>query len=267
MRNQLTIYLFLFIVITSCTTEQSKIPEQSKMPEQSELSKIPEPTDEVIEKFYQSIFSNNTDVVLQMIGSEFPGNFEPKYKVTPLQAAIWQNNIEVVKKLVENKANINSKKHSAIEEASKYGTYEILKYLILKKGNLNNRAFNIAKNYKCAKLLLKNGASQNSGDVQGKLNFYLEAVNRNDIQAIKLLELNKDELNYNACDGNTALIIAIKNNNAELVDFLIKKGVDVQKPETYDCGDDIWYGEIPIQIARGNNFHEIVTLLELRQKE
>lgn len=222
--------------------------------------KIPEPSNRIIEKFYDAIFSNNTDLVLKMIGTEFPGNFEPKSKVTPLRAAIWQNNIQIVKKLIENNANINNKEESAIEEASEYGTYEILEYLISKKGDLNNGAFNDAKNYKCAKLLLVNGANQSIGDIRGKLRFFLEAVELNDIESIKLLKLNKDELNHNNCNGETALIIAIKKNYIELVNFLIKKGVNLEKPETFDCGDEIYEGEKPLIIAKKMNRFEIINI-------
>jgi len=59
-----------------------------------------------------------------------------------------------------------------------------------------------------------------------------------------------------------ALIIAIKNNNIEMVQYLIQKGVDKNKPETFDCGDDISYGKLPIEIAKDNNFEEIVEILK-----
>lgn len=47
-----------------------------------------------------------------------------------------------------------------------------------------------------------------------------------------------------------------------MVQFLLSKNVDKNKPETFDCGDDISYGKTPLQIAKEKGFSEIVTLLE-----
>ena len=76
------------------------------------------------------------------------------------------------------------------------------------------------------------------------------------------LNLTNGEINENNCNGETALIIAIKQNNPEMVKYLINKNTDKKKPETYDCGDEISYGKTPIQIARENDFQEIIALLE-----
>ncbi|WP_370630314.1 ankyrin repeat domain-containing protein [Pedobacter sp. D749] len=83
-----------------------------------------------------------------------------------------------------------------------------------------------------------------------------------DYKILNALRLTKDDLDFNECNGETALIIAINNNNIAMVQYLIKIDVDKNKPETFDCGDDIYYGKLPIEIAKANNFEEIVEVLK-----
>lgn len=222
-------------------------------------------TTETINKFYDAIFANDIKIVQQLLKKDFPANSEPKNKITPLQASIWQKNLNLVKLLVENGANIDSKKKSAVLEASEKGEIKILKYLIEKGGNIKtSEAFSVAglnNCYECAKLLLLNGANQTIGDIRGKLWIFEQAVIKSDYQVLDLLKMNNDEINNNNCNGETALIIAIKKNNIDMVKYLLKIGVNKNKPETFNCGDDITYGLKPIQIAKKSKRVEIIKLL------
>lgn len=224
------------------------------------ITKIP--SKETVEKFYDAINNNDTEKSLVMVGTEFPGDYEPTYKIIPLKLAIWRNNLPLVKKLVEHKANINKVDASAVEEASEYGMYEILEYLIQQKGSVDNEAFNKAKDYRCAKLLLEHKANQKKGGVRGKLDFYLQAIEKNDIPSLKLLELNTDELNYNNCDGETALIIAIKKEYVELIAYLIQRGITPTIPETFDCGDDISTGKTPLELAIETKNKQVIEIIQ-----
>ena len=225
------------------------------------------PSPAVVDEFYDAVFANRTQKALKMIGAKFPANYEPKNKIAPLQAAIWQNNLAVVKALVESGAVINKPKsdESYVETAADKGTLEILKYLIQKGGNITNSdAFNTAgfgNFYDCAKLLLLKGANQEKGDIRGKFHVFEEAVRRSDYEVLNALKFNKGDIDYHNYDGETALIIAVKKNNLEMVKYLLKKGADKNKPETFDAGDDISHGEKPIQIATKMKFTEIVRLL------
>lgn len=224
------------------------------------------PSETVVNEFYDAIFADNNTKVKQLLSGKFPASFEPHNRITPLQAAIWQKNITVVKWLVEGGANINSKIKSAVEEAAGKGELEILEYLVSKGGDLkNNDAFSIAGNageYNCARFLLLKGARQNSGDASGKLRVFEAAVSKSDYEVLKALRLAPEELDNNNCEGETALIIAVKQNNVEMVKYLLKCGVNKNKPETYDCGDDISYGKKPIDIARKKGYQEVVKLLK-----
>ena len=229
--------------------------------------KIPIPTDEIVDEFYQAIFRNDSKKVRKMLQTTFPANYEPKNKIPPLQALIWtSDNLYLIKLLVENGADINTKGIFLVVVASEYCRLETLRYLVEKGCDIkNNEAFNKAgfhEFYDGAKLLLLNGANQEKGDIRGKLWVFEQAVNKSDYEVLNKLNLTKEEINQNNCNGETALIIAIKQNNLEMVKYLINKNSDKNKPETYDCGDDISYGKTPIQIARKNDFQDIISLLE-----
>ncbi|AFD05248.1 ankyrin repeat protein [Solitalea canadensis DSM 3403] len=224
------------------------------------------PSDAVVNEFYDAIVADNNEKIKQLLTSKFPGNYEPKNKVEPIRVAIWQKNIIAVKLLVEAGANINSKTQSAVEEAAGRGEKAILEYLMSKGGDIkNNDAFSLAaanNHYDCAKLLLLKGASQESGDVSGKLKMYEMAVSRADFEVLNKLKLSKEELDANNCEGETALIIAVKQNDKTMVEYLLKRGVNKNKPETFDCGDDTSYGKKPIDIAKKRNYSNIVQLLK-----
>ncbi|QEH41825.1 ankyrin repeat domain-containing protein [Chitinophaga sp. XS-30] len=227
-----------------------------------------QPSAETVNLFYDAIFANNTQKVVAMLKSkEFPADFEPDNKVTPLQAAIWQNRGRMVEVLVEGGAHIDSKKKSAVLEAAEKGRFAILKYLLAKGGDMNpppNGTFNVAAvhdHYDCARLLLLKGARQDLGDGSGKLKFLKAALKKSDIEAMDALTLSKDEINMHDCDGATPLITAVKANLPDIVAWLLKKGADRTKPETFDCGDDITYGVKPLEIARKMAHTDIIKLL------
>ncbi|UKJ08595.1 ankyrin repeat domain-containing protein [Solitalea lacus] len=224
------------------------------------------PSEKAIEEFYDAIFADNNEKVKQLLVNKyFPASYEPRSKTSPLRAAIWQKNITVIKWLVEGGANINSKEQSAVIEAAERGELKILEYLISKGGDIKNtEAFSKAganNNYDCARLLLLKGANQELGSIDGKLKVLETATRRSDYEVLNVLRLNKEEINANNCEGETSLIIAVKMNNVSMVKYLLRLGADKNKPETYDCGDDIYYGEKPIKIAKKLKHVEIVKLL------
>lgn len=225
-----------------------------------------EPTWQIVDEFYDAIFANDTEKVRNMLETTFPAHFQPKNKITPLQAVIWTaDNVALLKFMVEAGVNFDPKKESLVLDAVEYKRLEILKYLIEKGvAYRDNGSFSKAGFYQFydgAKYLLLNGADQNIGDIRGKLWVFHEAVRKSDYEVLNALKLTKDDLAFNECTGESALIIAIKNNNLNMVNYLIEKGADKDKPETFDCGDDISYGKLPVEIARDNKFKEIVDLL------
>ncbi len=225
-------------------------------------------SEEVVSKFYDAIFSNNEKEVLEMLESkEFPGNSEPETKIPPLQAAIWQKNFNMVVALIEHGANVNSSTYSPVLVACEYGACDILAYLVEHgapfKENGSFRHAGFYQHYECARFLLKQGANQEIGNSGGKLWVLEQAVLKEDYEVLDLLILTNEEINSIInCDGENALIIAVKKDNVPLVKYLLKRGANKAIPETFDCGDDIHYGLTPIQIARKNKSVKILELLK-----
>jgi ankyrin repeat protein len=235
-----------------------------------------------INEFYYAISNGDIEKIERMINSrQFPANYEPITKITPLEAAIWANNIEIVKLLVEKGANINSEKNSAIEACANRSTHiirvtaederktlEILEYLLSKGGDVqNNDTFATAgfnQNYEMAKLLLNYNINQSSEEIRGIFWVLKEAVLRSDYAVLDKLELNEDVLNYQYYNEHrTVLIIAVENNDIDMVKYLLNRGADKNKPEMFEEGDaGTFFGKLPIEIARENNFWGIVELLE-----
>lgn len=222
------------------------------------------PSKEIVNQFYDAVRENNFDVAKRLItDKKFPANFEPTDKVTPLQMVIWQNNLELVKTLVENGANINSKVKSAVEEAAGKGFLEILTFLVENGGDKNYFSTAASNDhYECAKYLLLKGANQNSEEGDAKLRFLLDAIKKADFTSLNALTIDKNLINQNNCDGETPLIATIRKKDAKLVKFILSKGASKTKPETFDCGDDVSYGLKPIQIATKLKNAEVIKLLK-----
>ena len=258
------LFIILIFSCSGCDTKTDKTESKSdssitEIKAIQSINTIPKPGDEIVGEFYDAIFEDNTVLALQMLESTFPADYEPVNKIKPIEAAIWQNNFVLVKKLVEKGAKINDENFFAVDVASEYGRLEILKYLLANKAIISDQAFTKAKTYECSKFLLENGGNVEAADP--RLRFFLQAVLKNDMSSIKLLKINKQEINYSNCQGETALIIAIKEENNNLVKYLIDLGADINTPETFDCGDEIYIGEKPIEIARKTRNAEIVKLL------
>ena len=271
----LIVSLIIGFALTSCNNEVKKNQKVDRetldvappVVNQQSASKLPSDTWKITDELYEEIFANNTERVIEMLKTKFSPNHEPKNKITPLKAVIMTaDNITLAKFMIDGGATINDKNEDLVLDASEYKRLEILKYLI-KKGvpYKTNGSFNKAGFYKFydgAKYLLLQGAGQDAGDMRGTLWVFHEAVRMSDYEVLNALKLTKDILAFNDCDGQTALIIAIKTNNLEMVKYLINKGADKNKLETFDCGDDIYYGKLPIQIAKDNKFEEIAQLLK-----
>ncbi|MFD2287082.1 ankyrin repeat domain-containing protein [Pedobacter petrophilus] len=274
----LKVLIFLIIIASSLSSCEQKVKEKRKVERetldvahpviaQTDQGKYSEPTWQIVDEFYDAISANNTKMVSDMLATKFPVNFQPKNKIRPLDAVIrTADNLQLAKLFIDGGANMEDKKDEFILGASEHKRLAILKYLVEKGAKFkNNGAFNKAGFYHFydgAKYLLMSGANPNIGDVSGKLWVFHEAVRKSDYTVLNALRLTKDDLEFNDCDGKTALIIAIKTNNIEMVKYLLKKGVDRNKPETFDCGDDIYYGKLPIEFAKENNFKEMVELLK-----
>lgn len=262
MKVKIIIKIALLAFVFSCNyKDKSKGGSNEVSPKSKTITNTS--NDEVIEKFYKAIDANDQVLINKMLEGAFPATFEPKTKIPPLQSAIWSGHYEITKTLIEKGAKTRSGNFSAIIEASEYGRLDVLKYLIeVRHEKIDEAAFSKASDkYDCAKYLLLRGANQDKGGVDGKLSFLIKAVKNNDLESLKAIKFNKGEIDHNDCEGKTSLIIAIENNFLEILDYLIENGADINKPETFDCGDDIYEGLKPLEIAKKYKNQEIIDRL------
>lgn len=258
---------FTFIVLILFVFQSCFEPKRDKEIVHEKIVKTAIPSDEIVDELYEAIDKQDMYKVKQMLDTSFPAVFLPKNKISPLQAVIWAaDNVEMTKLFVEDGADIKKSDESYAVISAEYNRLEILKYLVEKGIDIkSNNAFNKAgfhQHYEVAKFLLLKGANQELGDIRGKLWVYEQAVRKSDYQVLDALQLSKDDVDATNCDGETALLIAVKQNNSKMVEYLIKNGADKSKPETFDCGDDISFGKTPLEIAQEKAFQDLIPLLQ-----
>ncbi|MBL4819419.1 MAG: ankyrin repeat domain-containing protein, partial [Gammaproteobacteria bacterium] len=64
----------------------------------------------------------------------------------------------------------------------------------------------------------------------------LDAVRSNDLEATRDALVSGPEINVATTDGTTALMWAVHNDQAELVELLLQKGADVRLANRYGVG-------------------------------
>jgi len=145
------------------------------------------------------VCKNENEAILSLCSYQ-PGkplilHSEPEYLYSPYSGS-EENNIECIKYLIEMKADIRAKNDLAIPCSCIKNNIKILKFLIEKGLDVttqNNRAVSMASSREIFEILIKNRA-----DVSGK-------------------------------QGIDALLKACRNEDLNLVDFLIKNGAKINK--------------------------------------
>ncbi len=157
-----------------------------------------------MEERSQEYFEKCLEVV-RIIGNKIDLDAFTSYDYTAIQCAAEEENIDVIKLLVELGANIdkqNGDDYTAV-------------IIAVEKSK-----------YKSLKVLLELGANPNIGDKYGTP--LLEAVRKKDIQMIKLLRKFNADFNIPAIQkyhdveiGDTAYLLAKKRNDIEILKLLV----------------------------------------------
>jgi ankyrin repeat protein len=159
---------------------------------------------------------------------------------TRLFKAVQKNKIDLVKKLVKNESDANTAdRHGkpVLWEAVKRNHYEIAKYLISRKANIEARYNNnftplmvVAqgiKKIKIAKLLLDNGAKINAVDLKGNTSLII-AVKRFHYSFVEYLLTRGADVNHKNNNHKTALMFAAqKSDGYKIIKGLLRYGADV----------------------------------------
>lgn len=150
-------------------------------------------------------------------------NFETDNHITTLMMAATKGNRDIVMFLAANGAKLDRKNevgHSALAFAVIQNKPEIVK------------------------ILIAHGAKIES-DMSG-ITTVMMAIQMGRFDILKLLNPNEKEVNYRAGDGWTALYFSIRNENLEVLDYLLAKGAC---PNVTDN-----YSQTPLDFAMENNW-------------
>ncbi len=166
-----------------------------------------------------------------------------------LREAAGKGDTTAVKKLLNENININSSSllnaDTALMEATKYGQIEVVKLLLDNKADVNqvngynaNALFYVAaldengkrfydsKNTEIElfKILIKAGVNVNNQLKVSNSTALMSAAFSGDLEKVKLLVDAKADVNLKDKDQQTALFYAKKQNHVNVVNFLKKAG-------------------------------------------
>ena len=201
-----------------------------------------------------SSISNDVDTLFKTEKIKSIVNTPNSSGETPLHWACEKGNLIMVRKLIEQGANPNQLDNNkcsplmfAINAAPVLKRFveikKVIELLLEQPGvkeNINNLAMNdkSAIDFACdrgdkeiIKLLIENGVDVNLKDNSGLTLFlkYISSRSKNiDIELVQLL-FNKDyDINQTNTQGETALHLACRKGNKEVVEFLLNNGADIK---------------------------------------
>jgi ankyrin repeat protein len=179
--------------------------------------------------------NSSVEIMKILLAAGANPNARGKYGTTPITAAAQRNNAEVARLLIEAGADPNikgSQTTSPITWASNYGYTEVIKVLIAAKANVFNKAdwwsafISAARNdhIESMDILLKAGANINERAYDGKTAL-MYAASQGKIKAVKFLIEKGADLNLRDEDDDvSALSLAVKNNQTEVIQLLRNAG-------------------------------------------
>lgn len=140
-----------------------------------------------------------TDIVSSLIKKGANINQIDSQEFTALHYAVFQNRKEIVRLLIENKADVNLGIYSALMTASENNYYAI------------------------AKILIENNANVNAINEKGNTALMLASRSGN-LEIVDFLIKNKADINLKNRNGYTAFQLALKNKQEKVVELLRSKG-------------------------------------------
>jgi len=170
-------------------------------------------------KIHLNTINNNIKELRKNIKEGYSVNSIGEYASTPLHYACREGNFEMVKFLIDNGADVNSKNnYSTI-----YPIFDVIT-------SINNQK----NSFEILQLLISKGADINSVDSFGNTLLY-HAVEQENIALIKLLiQLGCDINHCSRHDKDSVLHYAYFQKNREIISLLINNGVNRKKLNIYN---------------------------------
>ncbi len=170
---------------------------------------------------FRYVFSD--DIAALEKNAEQCTNYETDNKITTLMMAATKGNRDMVMFLAANGANLEVKNaigHTALSFAVIQNKPEVVKVLIA------------------------HGA-KNEADENG-ITTVMMAIQMGRFEILKILNPGEKDVNFRAADGWTALYFAIRNENLEVLDYLLGKGACTNVTDNYK--------QTPLDFAMENNW-------------
>ena len=179
-----------------------------------------------VESLIKAIETDNPKEIITKLIDDATNLNVPRYslkyemRMTPLIAAIFANNYDIVELLINKGANVN--------DEGKYGFTPLLAAVNSSNHEKEKGEENYRVSYNIVQLLIDRGANVSQLNKDGA-NPIENAIHGSNIEIIDLLFNEGVKINDKNGSGNTPLHLAVYENNPGIVNFLINKGVDINE--------------------------------------
>ncbi|MEM8507005.1 MAG: ankyrin repeat domain-containing protein [Bacteroidota bacterium] len=191
-------------------------------------------------KAQEKVESLNDNETILEYENEYRNDDDVNGDRVPLLAAVWRGNFGLVKKLVEEGADVNLVQEgegTALALAIRQNEFQIAQYLLEKGANPNLGSDSDGHplwlaaqngNIELVQLLVSKGADVNT-KFPGDGSALIQASKNGDLAMVKALVRLKADVNMEVNGDGNPLIMAAKGGYLELVEYLVGLGADVNQ--------------------------------------
>lgn len=240
MRQRYILYLILIAILITGINCKSVEPAKNE----SQKSNI--------EAAFQACEIGDLNRLKKLVPKEVDVNTEDEDQFTLLHQAAMNGNLDIVKFLVANGADIH-----AIDFKDETPLIDVIKSYINYRNIKNKNSY-----IKIIEFLISNGADSNLLEIlkSDTMGSPVGVSNGNDVrrnsqaEIVKLLIDNGGDINEKDVNGITPLIMALKNENNGVIELLISRGADTNVLNNWDKTE-------ALEFAASGGYKNIVELL------